>query len=79
MDEIAKVMARGLITLPSSVRKKVGLKEGDLVKVEVKGDAIVIRKEKRIYDLKGSIAGGPQKSTSFADIFAEELKKKSGG
>jgi len=32
MDEIVKVMARGLIALPSDVRKKLGVKEGDILK-----------------------------------------------
>ncbi len=80
MDEIVKVMARGLIALPSDVRKKLGVKEGDILKVEVKDKEVVLRKEKRIYDLKGSLAkkGKPVEQKSFAEILAQELKRKQG-
>jgi AbrB family looped-hinge helix DNA binding protein len=57
MSEVVKIMARGLIALPSEVRKKLNLKEGDIVKLEVKENEIVIRKEERLYDLKGSLKG----------------------
>ncbi len=80
MDEIVKVMARGLIALPSEVRKKIGVKEGDILKVEVKENEVVLRKEKRIYDLKGALARkeGKPVSKSFAEVLAEELKRKQG-
>ncbi len=79
MDEVAKIMARGLIALPSDVRKRLGLKEGDLVKIEVEGDRIVLKKEQRIYDLKGSVEGGKAGLKSFAQILSEELQKHRGG
>uniref|UniRef100_A0A7C5X1B0 AbrB/MazE/SpoVT family DNA-binding domain-containing protein n=1 Tax=Thermocrinis ruber TaxID=75906 RepID=A0A7C5X1B0_9AQUI len=76
MDEVVKIMARGLIALPSEVRKKLNLKEGDIVKLEVKGNEIVIRKEERLYDLKGSLKGAKVQDKSFAQILQEELSKK---
>lgn len=80
MDEIVKVMARGLIALPSDVRKKLGVKEGDILKVEVKDKEVVLKKEKRIYDLKGALAGKKPKTEakSFGEILAQELKRKQG-
>ncbi len=80
MDEIVKVMARGLIALPSDVRKKLGVKEGDILKVEVKDREVVLRKEKRIYDLKGALAQKQARAEqkSFGEILAEELKRKQG-
>jgi len=80
MDEIVKVMARGLIALPSDVRRKLGVKEGDILKVEVKDQEVVLRKEKRIYDLKGALSSrGPSaERKSFGEILAEELKRKQG-
>ena len=80
MDEIVKVMARGLIALPSDVRKKLGVKEGDILKVEVKDKEVVLKKEKRIYDLKGALAQKQAKAQqkSFGEILAEELKRKQG-
>lgn len=80
MDEIVKVMARGLIALPSEVRKKLGVKEGDILKVEVKENEVVLKREKRIYDLKGSLVREGEKPVkkSFAEVLAEELKRKQG-
>ncbi len=76
MEEIAKVMARGLIALPSDIRKKLNLKEGDIVKVQVKNNQIILEKEERIYDLKGSIENARYAEKSFAQILQEELNKK---
>jgi len=80
MDEIVKVMARGLIALPSDVRKRLGVKEGDILKVEVKDQEGVLRKEKRIYDLKGAFSQrkAEAEKKSFGEILAEELKRKQG-
>ncbi|MEN3028255.1 MAG: AbrB/MazE/SpoVT family DNA-binding domain-containing protein [Aquificaceae bacterium] len=79
MDEVAKIMARGLIALPSDVRKRLGLKEGDLVKIEVREDQLIIRKEQRVYDLKGSLPSKGQGVKTFAQILAEEFEKSKGG
>jgi len=76
MDEVVKIMARGLIALPSEIRKKLNLKEGDIVKLEVKENEIVIRKEERLYDLKGSLKGAKVQDKSFAQVLQEELSKK---
>ncbi len=79
MDEVAKIMARGLVALPSDVRKRLGLKEGDLVRIEVKDDQLIIKKEQRVYDLKGSIQGEQAQQKTFAQILAEEFQKQKGG
>jgi len=77
MSEVVKIMARGLIALPTDLRKKLNLKEGDIVKLEVKEDQIILKKEQRIYDLKGSLSGVEGKGKSFAQILQEELRKSS--
>ncbi|MFN3472283.1 MAG: AbrB/MazE/SpoVT family DNA-binding domain-containing protein [Aquificaceae bacterium] len=78
MDELAKIMARGLIALPSDVRKRLGLKEGDLVRIEVKEDHLVIKKEQRVYDLKGTLQEERAQGKSFAQILTEEFEKQKG-
>ncbi len=79
MEEIVKIMSRGLIALPSEIRKKMELKEGDILRVEVQDDKVILKKEKRIYDFKGVLSEGKTASSkSFADILKEELKKKGG-
>ena len=62
--------------LVDEVGKKLNLKEGDIVKLEVKEDEIVIRKEDRLYDLKGSLRSAKVQDKSFAQILQEELSKK---
>ncbi len=79
MDEVAKIMARGLVALPSDVRKKLGLKEGDLVRIEVKDDQLIIKKEQRVYDLKGTLQSQQSQQKTFAQILAEEFEKQKGG
>jgi hypothetical protein len=42
----------------------------------VKENEIVIRKEERLYDLKGSLRSAKVQDKSFAQILQEELSKK---
>ena len=39
---------RGQMTLPHSIRERIGLSEGDLLDVEVEGDVITLRPQKAI-------------------------------
>ncbi len=81
MEDIVKVMARGLIALPSDIRKRLGVKEGDILKVEVKDKEVILRKEKRIYDLKGVLSGRETRTEAktFKEILAQEIRAKQGG
>ncbi len=53
---------RGYITIPRSLRRQIGLKEGDKVALVAQGDQIVLRPiTKTLLDLRGSIpVTGPQ-------------------
>jgi antitoxin PrlF len=42
MDERAQLSQRGTITLPASVRRKLGLEEGDVLTVRLSGSSIVL-------------------------------------
>lgn len=66
MEEIIKVMARGLIALPSDIRKKLNLKEGNIVKVQVKNNRIILENEVGIYAIRGSIENASYVEKSFA-------------
>ncbi len=48
MPVLSKITRHGQITLPASVRKKLGLEEGDLVEIEVTGDKAVIVPKKLV-------------------------------
>jgi len=49
MAETVKVSKRHQISVPSAVRKRLGIKQGDKLLVEVKGDIIILLREPRDY------------------------------
>lgn len=55
---ISIISAKGQITLPSGMRKKLGFKPGDRVAVEETDDGIVIRRTKNIFDYEGFLGKG---------------------
>lgn len=52
---ITTVTSKGQATIPSSIRKKLGLKPGERVIFEEEGDKVVVRKIPHLLDLMGSI------------------------
>ena len=42
MTEVLKVYKKGIIVLPKSIREKAGIKEGILLKVEVKDKKVIL-------------------------------------
>jgi AbrB family looped-hinge helix DNA binding protein len=42
MEEIAQVSGRGTVTLPADTRRKLGLREGDVLTVRLSGPSIVL-------------------------------------
>lgn len=51
-DEIwVKILPKGLITIPKKIRKKIGLKEGDVVKARLSGKTIIIEPRETSYRL----------------------------
>ena len=48
MPAYSKVTRHGQVTLPASVRKELGIKEGDLVEVTVEDDKAVLSPKKLI-------------------------------
>lgn len=49
MAETVKVSKRHQISVPSAVRKRLGIEQGDRLLVEVKGDMIILLREPRDY------------------------------
>src|SRR5207247_2258403 len=46
--ELVQVHRKGQITLPQRVRRRLGLKEGDLFEVEVREDEIILHRRKLV-------------------------------
>ena len=42
--QLAKISARGRLTIPKSVREAVSLGAGDVIAFEIEGDHVVVRK-----------------------------------
>lgn len=48
--EWVNVLSKGLITIPKKIREEVGMKEGDIAKVRVEGNKIIIEpKEENLF------------------------------
>jgi AbrB family looped-hinge helix DNA binding protein len=48
MSELIQVRRKSQVTLPASVRKKLGIEEGDYMDVQVRGGEVVMRPKKLI-------------------------------
>jgi len=71
-----KVLSGFRITIPEDIRKRIGLKIGQELELEVKGGKIIIKiaDEDPVFIMKGLAAGAKEKYGD--EIFLEELKEK---
>jgi len=53
--ENVKVLPKGQITIPISIRKKLNIKLGDVVSLEDTSAGIIIKKGKTLFEVAGSI------------------------
>ena len=53
--QAVKILPKGQITLPKSIRNALDIKEGDTLVVERSGEEIVMKKGKTIFDYIGSL------------------------
>jgi AbrB family looped-hinge helix DNA binding protein len=66
-----KVGRRGQITLPSAIRRKMGLQEGDRIAVLTQGDQLVLQPiTRRLQDLRGSV---PVAAPQDFDLIREQV------
>jgi AbrB family looped-hinge helix DNA binding protein len=73
-----KVGRRGQITLPSTIRRKIGLQEGDHIAVLTQGDQLILQPITRtLLDLRGSVpVTAPQDFTTIRQQVIEAQVKK---
>ena len=50
-----KVLPKGQITLPKKIRKALGIREGDALVLIRRGEEVVLRKRKTLFELAGSL------------------------
>jgi AbrB family looped-hinge helix DNA binding protein len=76
----AIVRRRGQITLPSRIRKRLGLSEGDHIAILLQGDQVFIRPiTQTLFDLRGSIpVEGPQDFEAIRkQVLSDRLRRSS--
>lgn len=66
--QAVKILPKGQITLPKSIRSVLGIKEGDMLVVERSGEEIILKKGKTIFDYIGTLPN--------LGISLEELREK---
>jgi AbrB family looped-hinge helix DNA binding protein len=74
MGEQTKVLQKGKITIPSSIRKKLGINEGDYVKLEIVDGKLVLLPPNTVpnpTDLLSGLAEGAQ----VTEPVKQELRK----
>jgi antitoxin PrlF len=62
------VTSKGQTTIPEKIRKALGIKPGDKLEYEVRGDRATIRVHPGIRSLKGVLASKKGQGMSFAEI-----------
>jgi len=73
---VVKIGKKGEIYFPIKFRKAVGLKPGDLVRIRVEGDKIILEKEKDIEDLIGDYV--LKVSVEEAEKISEDVQREAG-
>jgi len=74
VEEVVKVTRKFQVTIPKSVREKIGIRMGDNLKVVDKGELIVLKKidkRRNLLDLAGCWRGYPENPEELI----EELRK----
>lgn len=70
-----KVLKKGQVVIPKSLRDLLGLHEGDMVKIDLEGDTIKIKKEKKVSSKLQEIAEKHDRDLSVEEI-KDQLKSR---
>ena len=63
-----KVHRRGIIVIPAEVRRRLNIKEGSVIELEVEGDKIVLKRKMTLSDMYGA-------DKEMGDSALKELEK----
>jgi AbrB family looped-hinge helix DNA binding protein len=72
MTKEVVVTRRGQTTIPTEVRKKLGIEEGSRLKVEVEGGKVILTKVPSLFDLAGTSKIGRDEAFKQLDKMREE-------
>lgn len=86
MSEQVKVLKKGKITIPAEVRRRLGIKEGDTIALEMIGGRLVLHPPNVVLNPTQTLSGlatGVSLGASVKDVMAravsERVKRKTGG
>ena len=66
------VTRRGQTTIPTKIRKKLGIEEGSVLRVEVEGEKVVFTKVPSLFDLAGTSKLSKDEAFRLIDEMREE-------
>ncbi|MBI3116348.1 MAG: AbrB/MazE/SpoVT family DNA-binding domain-containing protein [Thaumarchaeota archaeon] len=72
MAQEVVVTRRGQTTIPTTVRKKLGIQEGTRLRVDVEGEKVVFTKVPSLFDLAGTSKLTKDKAFQLLDEMREE-------
>ena len=72
MDREVVVTRRGQTTIPTLVRKKLGIREGTRLRVDVEGEKVVFTKVPSLFDLAGTSKLSKDEAFRLLDEMREE-------
>ena len=72
MEKEVMVTRRGQTTIPTEVRRRLGIEEGSRLKVEVEGDKVIFTKVLSLFDLAGTSSLGTDEAFRKLDRMREE-------
>ena len=72
MAQEVVVTRRGQTTIPTAIRKKLGIQEGTRLKVETDGEKVVLTKVPSVFDLAGTSKLTAEEAFNRLDNMREE-------
>ncbi len=75
MSLIARVGRSYQVVIPKEVRRKLGIKEGDMVIFEIDDDEVKIRKVKNFMNMVGTLKGKLLPPGQLRDKIGEEIAR----
>jgi len=76
---IAKLSSKAQVVIPADIRRKLGLRPGDLVELQARGDAVIIRKAARSTGEKPITRKAATSATEALKAFRSPLFKGRAG
>jgi len=72
MTKEVLVTRRGQTTIPTEIRRKLGIREGSRLKVETSGGKVILTKIPSVFDLAGTSPMSRERAFSQLDKMREE-------